>query len=63
MKVNRTAKFSFSYEEIEMVRKLRSFLEDMDDRDYEDLEEAADFGRDLFDSLDNLYNFMCENPE
>lgn len=63
MNVYRTAKFSFSNEEIETVRKLRSFLRDMDDRDYEDLEEAANFGRELFDSLDNLYNFMCENPE
>jgi hypothetical protein len=63
MKIGRTAKFSFSNEEIEMVGKLRSFLEDMDDRDYEDLKEAADFGGELFDSLDNLYNFMCENPE
>ena len=63
MKVYRTARFSFSDEEIETVRKLRSFLGDMDDQDYEDLEEAANFGRELFDSLDNLYNFMCENPE
>lgn len=63
MNVYRTAKFSFSNEEIETVRKLRSFLRDIDDRDYEDLEEAANFGRELFDSLDNLYNFMCENPE
>ena len=63
MKIGRTAKFSFSNEEIEMVRKLRSFLGDMDDRDYEDLEEAAVFGSELFDSIDNLYNFMCENPE
>lgn len=63
MNIYRTARFSFSNEEIETVRKLRSFLGDMDDQDYEDLEEAANFGRELFDSLDNLYNFMCENPE
>ena len=63
MKVDRTAKFSFSNEEIEMVRKLRSFLRDMNDQDYDDLEEAANFGEELFESLDNLYNFMCENPE
>lgn len=63
MTVGRIVKFSFSDGEIEMVRKLRSFLENMDDQDYEDLKEAADFGRELFDSLDNLYDFMCENPE
>ncbi len=63
MTVYRTAQFSFSDEEIEMVRKLRNFLGDMGNQDYEDLKEVADFGRELFDSLDNLYNFMCENPE
>lgn len=63
MKIDRIAKFSFSNEEIEMVRKLRSFLGDMDDRDYEDLEEAANFDKELFYSIHNLYKFMCENPE
>lgn len=62
MKIDRTAKFSFSNEEIEIVRKLYSFLRDMDDQDYDDLMEAADSDG-LFDSLDNLYNFMWENLE
>ena len=49
-----------------MVRKLRNFLGDMDDQDYEDLKEAICPGGELlefFDSIDSLYNFMCENPE
>ena len=63
MKVNRTAKFSFSDEEIEMVRELRSFLGVIDDQDYKDLEEAVGFGEELYDSLDRLYSFMRENPD
>lgn len=63
MKVDRTAKFSFSNEEIEIVRKMRSFFCDMDDQDYEDLKDAAGFDEDLFYFLDNLYDFMCQNPE
>jgi len=62
MKVDRTAKFSFSNEDFEIVRRLRNFLGEMDDQDYEDLKDAAGFDE-LYDNLDNLYNFMCENPE
>lgn len=63
MKVDRTAKFSFSNEDFETVRKMRNFLGDMDDQDYEDLKDAAGFDEELFNDLDTLYNFMCENPE
>lgn len=62
MKIDRTAKFSFSNEDFEIVRRLRNFLGEMDDQDYEDLKDAAGFDE-LYDNLDNLYNFMCENPE
>ena len=62
MKVDRTAKFSFSNEDFEIVRKMHNFLGEMDDQDYEDLKDVAGFDE-LYDNLDSLYNFMCENPE
>ena len=59
MRTFREVKFSFTEEEIKMVRDFWRFLLDMDDTDYDDL--FIEIGSDdepFFSTLDELLKFM-----
>lgn len=64
MKAVRETRFTFTAEEVKMVRALWQFLSDMEDWEYDDLMNSLNEDMSLFfDCLDVLLHFMEENQE
>ena len=54
--------FYFSEEEVTLIRKIKDFLEDMEDDVYDALcEKVFMDGDEFFTSIDELYTFMLQN--
>ena len=62
MKVKHSYIFTFSREEVDIIRKMWEFMSGMEDYDYPELLKQAEVV-DFFDELDNLLHFAENNME
>ena len=62
MKVKHSYTFTFSREEVDIIRKMWEFMSGMEDYDYPELLKQAEVV-DFFDELDNLLRFAENNME
>lgn len=62
MKVKHSYTFTFSREEVDIIRKMWEFMSGMEDYDYPELLKQAEVV-DFLDELDNLLHFAENNME
>ena len=62
MKIKHSYTFTFSREEVDIIRKMWEFMSGMEDYDYPELLKQAKVV-DFFDELDNLLHFAENNME